>query len=106
MAVAYLRKKGYRILERNYRTREGEIDVIAEQGGFLVFVEVKTGRNLSFGPPQDRVDRRKRDHLIRAATAYMMERENGESHCRFDVIAIMLVGEKAKLTHIANAFSA
>jgi putative endonuclease len=106
MAVAYLRRRGYRILERNYRTRMGEIDVIAKREAVLVFVEVKTGRSCSFGPPQDRVNHRKRAHLIRAASAYMMDKENGESHCRFDVIAIMVDGKKARLTHIVDAFSA
>ena len=106
MAVAYLRRKGYRILERNYRIRQGEIDVIARRGKILVFVEVKTGRDLSFGPPQDRVNRRKRAHMVQAASAYMMERKIGESDCRFDVIAIVLDENGTKLTHIVNAFSA
>lgn len=106
VAVAYLRRKGYLILERNYRTRQGEIDVIARRRGTLVFVEVKTARSLSFGFPQYWVDRRKRAHLIRVATAYMLEKSAGEANCRFDVIAIIVDGKKSKLTHIVDAFPA
>jgi putative endonuclease len=106
MAAAYLKRKGYHILERNYRTRHGEIDLIAQREGTVVFVEVKTARNLSFGPPQCWVNFRKREHLIRAAEAYLMERNTGEDNCRFDVIAIYMAGRKTKLTHLLNAFSA
>jgi len=106
MAAAYLERKGYHILERNYRTRHGEIDLIAQREGIVVFVEVKTARNLSFGPPQCWVNFRKRDHLIRAAEAYLMGKSAGEDNCRFDVIAILLDEKEAQLTHIVNAFSA
>jgi putative endonuclease len=106
MAAAYLERKGYHILERNYRTRDGEIDLIAQREGIVVFVEVKTARSLSFGPPQCWVTCRKQDHLIRAAEAYLMGRSTGEDNCRFDVIAILVAGRKTKLTHVVNAFSA
>ncbi len=103
-AADYLRRKGYRILERNYQTREGEIDIVAKQGGTLVFVEVKTARGLSFGHPQSWVNRRKRAHLFRAALAYMAEKGNLEASCRFDVIAIVMKSKKTRLTHIPDAF--
>ena len=106
MAAAYLERKGYHILERNYRTRDGEIDLIAQREGTVVFVEVKTAQNLSFGPPQCWVNCRKQDHLIRAAQAYLMGRGPGEDNCRFDVIAILVAGRKTTLTHVVNAFSA
>lgn len=106
MAAAYLERKGYQILERNYRTRDGEIDLIAQREGTVVFVEVKTARNLSFGPPQCWVNCRKRDHLIRAAAAYLAEKSSDEVNCRFDVIAILVDKKEAKLTHIVNAFLA
>lgn len=104
MAVKYLRRQGYFILERNYRTREGEIDVIAKGGETLVFVEVKTATGLSFGPPQVWVDRRKRARLVHAAMAYLASVKDSEPRCRFDVIAIILEGGRTKLTHIVDAF--
>ena len=103
-AVEYLRRRGYRILERNYQTREGELDIVAKQGDALVFVEVKTARSLSFGHPRGWVSRRKRAHLFRAALAYMTEMGNLEANCRFDVIAIVIGAKKITLTHIPDAF--
>jgi putative endonuclease len=103
-AADYLRRQGYRILERNYQTREGEIDIVAHLGGTLVFVEVKTARSLSFGHPRGWVSRRKRAHLVRAALAYMMEKGDLETSCRFDVIAIVMKGKRVQLTHIPDAF--
>ena len=103
-AAEYLRRRGYLILERNYQTREGEIDIVAQQGDVLVFVEVKTARSLSFGHPQGWVSCRKRAHLVRAALAYMAEIGDLETNCRFDVIAIVMSAKKIKLTHIPDAF--
>ena len=106
IAVAYLRRKGYIILERNYRTRNGEIDIVTRERRTFVFVEVKTAKSRSFGPPQCWVDSRKQTHLLRTAVAYMTEKGVGGANCRFDVIAIVLAEKRAKLTHIVDAFPA
>jgi putative endonuclease len=106
VALAFLRSKGYVILERNYRTRRGEIDIVARQGRTVVFVEVKTARGYSYGPPRCWVGWRKRSRLIRTASAYLARKGLGDADCRFDVIAIELSLGSPRLTHIVNAFSA
>ncbi|MFQ5911721.1 MAG: YraN family protein [Nitrospinota bacterium] len=104
-AARYLRKLGYEILERNVRTRLGEIDLIARQRGVLVFVEVKTRSSGEFAPPELSVDGRKRRKLSALAQAYLGGL--GEAvDCRFDVLGITLPSKKATplIRHIQNAF--
>lgn len=103
-ASRYLRRKGYRILERNYRSPFGELDIIARKGVTLVFCEVKTRRS---GVPEEAlgsVDRRRRERMARAASHYLMEKGGQGCSCRFDVIALLLVGDKWKIVHIEDAF--
>lgn len=89
-AAAYLRERGYVILGRNERSRYGEIDLLARApDGMLVFVEVKTRTSRSFGYPEEAVDARKLEHLVRAAEAYLLEHPDMEEQgWRIDVIAI------------------
>lgn len=103
MAEQYLQRAGYRILARNYRCRFGEIDLIAEEGGNLVFIEVKTRSGSGFGHPLEAVDRRKRGQLTRAARRYLEENRATERFCRFDVVAISLAGGP-QLELVRNAF--
>lgn len=103
LAAQYLQRAGYRILVRNYRCRYGEIDLVAEEGGNLVFIEVKTRSGAGFGHPLEAVDRRKRGQLTRAARRYLEENGAGERFCRFDVVAISLAGEP-RLELVRNAF--
>lgn len=103
LAEQYLKKAGYRILARNYRCRYGEIDLIAEEGGNLVFIEVKTRSGAGFGHPLEAVDRHKRGQLTRAARRYLEENHAGERFCRFDVVAVCLGGEP-QLELVRNAF--
>lgn len=86
-AAAFLEKNGLKILARNYRTAKGELDLIARDGENLVFVEVKTRKNLDFGYPEEAVTPIKIEHLIEAAEAYMLEHLEEQSW-RLDVIAI------------------
>lgn len=89
LAAEYLQGRGYRILERNYRTRTGEIDLVAKDGAVLVFVEVKYRKDASCGSPLSAVDARKQQRIARTARCYLMERGYGtETDCRFDVVAI------------------
>jgi putative endonuclease len=100
MAVQSLKEKGYRILERNYANRFGEIDIIAEERGSLVFVEVKKRATGRFGGPFSAIDKRKKDHLIRTAMCYLKENRACNKRARFDVVGI----EGDKLQIIKNAF--
>jgi putative endonuclease len=100
MAIKTLKKKGYKIVERNHRNKLGEIDVIAEEGGCLVFVEVKKRNTTRFGEAVCAVDERKKRHLVRAALFYMKLHDCFDRSVRFDVIGID--NERTKL--VKNAF--
>lgn len=102
LAAEYLEKKGYRILERNFRCRAGEIDLIAIDGRYLVFVEVKYRRDASMGTAAEAVDFRKQNVIRKAATWYLSIRQIPENTpCRFDVMGI--TGKEVCL--IKDAFS-
>ncbi len=100
IAVTTLKRKGYKIVERNHRNRLGEIDVIAEEGGCLVFVEVKKRNTGRFGEAICSIDERKKHHLVRAALVYMKMHNCFDRSVRFDVIGID--SERVKI--IKNAF--
>jgi putative endonuclease len=87
-AAAYLAARGYRIVARNVRFRAGEIDLVAEEGGFLVFVEVKTRRGRGFGSPAEAVTAEKRRRLIRLASIYLAHMGGEAPPCRFDVVSV------------------
>ncbi len=102
-----LRLKGYRIEARNWRCRQGELDIVARRGGLLVFVEVKTRRNRIAGSPAEAVDRRKQDRLVRLARAYLACRRGGANDdCRFDIVAVELGGLLPRWRHLPAAFRA
>ena len=105
-AVQYLKDRGYQILERNYRLRSGEIDVIAKEGRQIVFVEVKTRRTLKFGVPQAAVTLAKQKQISKIALSYLQANNLLDTPCRFDVVAIFLSSKSTppKLEHIQNAF--
>ena len=106
-AAAYLEQKGYAILERQYRTPLGEIDLIARDGRTLAFVEVKTRRNERFGSPSSAVGWEKQRRIIRAAMWYMNQRQGDVPPCRFDVVEVYAPPEGAwKVRHLENAFEA
>ena len=105
LAGKYLRRAGYRLLARNYRCKCGEIDLVAEEGGSLVFIEVKTRSSAGFGHPLEAVDRRKQGQLIRAAHVYLREQTAEERYCRFDVVAVTFGGDgKPVVELVKNAF--
>lgn len=100
LAAAYLQKKGYRILERNYRCRQGEVDLICSQGGYLVFVEVKYRATAKLGSPLEAVDARKQKRIREASLYYMYSHGMPEDcPCRFDVVGIL--GEQVELVQDA-----
>jgi len=99
-AEKYLVSQGYDIVERNFRCKYGEIDIIARKGGVLVFVEVKTRSGSGFGMGFESVTQKKQEKLLLTAQAYMAGRP--PTAARFDVVSI----DSGKITHIQNAFGA
>ncbi|HET7452837.1 MAG TPA: YraN family protein [Thermoanaerobaculia bacterium] len=94
LAVAALRESGYRILERNFRTPVGEIDVIAEEGDTLCFVEVKWRRGTGTGHPAEAVTVEKQRRIARAAEWYLARRRGPARPCRFDVVAMIAAPDR------------
>lgn len=105
-AEQYIKGKGYRILERNFRLKMGEIDLIALDGNTVVFVEVKTRRGDGYGAPAEAVTRRKQDQIVRTAMAYLAKKKLRDVACRFDVIGISMHGGSPEIEHIRSAFDA
>ena len=105
LAAAHLESKGYRILERNYRRREGEIDIVAASGGCLVFVEVRTRRGQEQGSAVESVSPAKGARLAALAEAYCQERTDLPPDRRIDVVAVELspAGRLLSIQHIENA---
>ncbi len=103
-AERYLRRRGYRILERNFRAAGAEIDLIAAESGVLVFIEVKARRGVGAGTPQEAVDERKQRRIRRAAEIYAARARAQDSPTRFDVVAIMMDGGKAQIELLKDAF--
>lgn len=104
IASRYLRKRGYRILERNYRSPFGELDIIAARAGELVFCEVKARTMGDVEEALTAVDARRRERMARAASYYLSRENPGFSRCRFDVIALLKSGGKWKIVHVEDAF--
>lgn len=103
MAGRFLEQQGYRILEYNFFSRSGEIDIIAKDGAYLVFVEVKYRSSAANGVPEEAVNYRKMLHMTRTAQFYMISHGYPEeTPCRFDVVAIL--GQECHL--VKDAFEA
>ena len=104
-AAEHLERNGYSILERNYRSRIGEIDIIARHGEDIVFVEVKTRKSSRFGLGEEAVGRQKQVALARLAAQYLAQNRLGGLNCRFDVVVIRRTGAPVfEIEHIPNAF--
>ncbi len=104
LAANFLAQKGYSIIQRNFRCKVGEIDIIASDGNYLVFVEVKTRRSLNYGSPVEAVDIRKQQQIYRTALFYLQQNAIDNQDIRFDIIAITMMDEKPAIEHIVNAF--
>lgn len=103
IALNYLINKGYTILERNYKNKIGEIDLIAKQGNIIVFVEVKTRLTRGFGDPLEAINYKKQEKIRKVATFYLIKNRKTNEPCRFDAIAIL--GESDDdVVHVENAF--
>ena len=107
LARNYLKRKGLRVIERNFRFGHKEIDIIALDGETVVFVEVKGRTSRDFGLPGESVTRGKMRHLIKAAESYLARRKMTNRPCRFDVICVTLDDNRdTHFEHITNAFEA
>ncbi len=110
IALRYLGRRGFELIERNYRTRQGELDLIVRRNGTLVFVEVKLRRGTGFGDPLEAVTPRKQARIRRTAERYLAEKgasfADGFEEVRFDVVGILLLGagKKPEIRHVEDAF--
>lgn len=105
LALSFLLGLGYHLLERNYRCRFGEVDLIMQDGDEIVFIEVKTRRSIDFGVPQEAVGAGKQGKIRKLAAQYMMYKRKEEYQPRFDVIAIRIDREgNHTIDHFKNAF--
>ncbi len=96
VALAFLQAKGLTLLERNYRTLDGEIDLVMRQGDYLIFVEVKTRSSASSGYPEEAVTDEKLDHLAAAAEKFLESNPQYEKDWRLDVVAVIGQPDRAK----------
>jgi len=103
LAVEFLRKNGYEILETNWTFQKAEIDVIAKKDNTLAIVEVKTRSSLDFGLPQDFVKPKKIQLLVKAVNEYVVS-NNLEVEVRFDIMAIHKEGKSFAIEHLVDAF--
>lgn len=103
LAVNYLSKKGYQIVECNWRFQKAEIDIIAIYNNQLIVVEVKTRTSEEFESPKEAVTISKQKNIVKAADAYIQERDI-DLECRFDVISVLIVANQTDIEHIEDAF--
>jgi putative endonuclease len=102
-AAKYLEEKSYEILDRNVRTPYGEIDLVAQNTGGLVFVEVKTRSSGAFGNPEEAVTASKLTHMIESAECFLQDRPDLQQDWQIDVIAIRkIAGQKPEIVHFEN----
>lgn len=98
-AVQALKKRGYKIIARNYRTKMGEIDIVAKDGEYTVFVEVRLRKSNAFGSPADTIDRRKQQKIIKTAQMYAVKNDIYDTPMRFDAVLINADTDGEKLVN-------
>ncbi len=109
VAAEHLQARGLVVLDRNWRCRDGELDIVARDGDALVFVEVKTRSSLAYGGPADAVDRRKAARIRRLAVQWIAHRRAGGepefwAAIRFDVVAVVRASPGVQVRHLAGVF--
>lgn len=104
LACKYLKEKGYKIINQNYYARSGEIDIVAEYNDVLVFVEVKTRTNQTFGLPEEAIDYHKQRKLIKTVEYYLLKHNLSDQDYRIDYVAIEIDRQtkRAKIRHEEN----
>jgi len=106
VAERWLRRHGWRVLQRRFRNGHRDIDLVAERDGLVAFVEVKARRRADFGGPVEAVDWRKQRELVRSAAVWIVRHGGPNESYRFDVIGVLVEGNSVRVKHIENAFSA
>jgi len=104
LAALMFKRKGFYVLCRNYTCKLGEIDLVVKRGGLLVFCEVKTRHDLIYGRPFEAVTAQKQKRIKRLADSFLKRHKTDYQDIRFDVISILLLGNKPQIEHIENAF--
>ncbi|MGI6752386.1 MAG: YraN family protein [Anaerovoracaceae bacterium] len=103
-ATRYLEEKGYQIIERNYRCRLGELDIVARTGYLWAFVEVKGRRSDRYGTPAEAITTGKQKRFINAVNHYVMTKDIDDEDMRIDVVEVFIDGDRMRINHILNAF--
>jgi putative endonuclease len=104
LAESRLKREGYRVLERNFRVKPGEVDLVAEENGVICFVEVKGRRGAGFGLPAEAVTAEKQRRIFRAAEAWLARERRSAAPCRFDVVSIRETPEGPEVEILRDAF--
>lgn len=106
LSCKYLEANNYKILEKNYRCRQGEVDIIAydKLKNETVFIEVKTRTNLRYGSPAEAVGTKKQNHIINVSKFYIYKNKINNAKIRFDVIEVLINNSKYEINHIQKAF--
>ena len=100
IAQDYLSNKGYKILETNFYTKKGEIDIVAKKASYIIFIEVKTRTNMKYGTPAMAVNSTKKKHIKFVAKIYLSLNKIKEQDVRFDVIEVLIMDGKCKINHL------
>lgn len=103
-AARFLKRRGFRVLDRNWRHRQWELDLICRDGDTIVFVEVKTRKAGTMGIPADGLTRAKQARLVKAASQYLTRKKLWDEPCRFDLAGVVDTGDSMEVEHTENAF--
>jgi putative endonuclease len=105
IAERWLRRHGWRVLQRRFRSGHRDIDLVVERDGTVAFVEVKARRGSEFGDPVEAVNWNKQKQLVKSAFAWIDRHGRPSESYRFDVVGVLVEGDRVRVRHIANAFS-
>jgi putative endonuclease len=105
IAERWLRERGWRVVQRRFRSGHRDIDLVVEQDGLIAFVEVKARRGSGFGGPVEAVNWRKQKELGRSARVWVSRHGRSSDAYRFDVVGVLVEGERVRIRHIEGAFS-
>ena len=104
VAERWLRRQGWRVVQRRFRNGRRDIDLVVERDGTVAFVEVKARRGAEFGGPVEAVNWRKRKELTRSAHVWIDRHGREREHYRFDVVGVLVDGDRVRIRHVENAF--
>lgn len=105
IAERWLKRQGWRVVQRRFRSGHRDIDLVVEREGTVVFVEVKARRGREFGDPVEAVNWSKQKQLVRSASVWIDRHGRAAESYRFDVVGVLVEGERVRVRHVPNAFS-